>query len=131
MDIKILDKKYTYAIIGASNNQEKYGYRVLKDLKEFGYNVVPVNLREREILNLKVYKNILDINFKIDVVIFVVPPEVTERVLRDVKRLKIKKVWMQPGSKSEKAIKYCQDNNIEYIYNACIMIENKTNNRDL
>ncbi len=34
--------------------------------------------------------------------------------------LGIKKVWMQPGSESEKAIKYCEDNKIDAIHNACV-----------
>ena len=43
-----------YAIIGASNNKEKYGYKVLKDLKEKKIDVVPINQHEKEILGLKV-----------------------------------------------------------------------------
>ncbi len=124
----MLDKKYIYAIVGATNNKEKYGYKVLKNLKEAGYRVVPINLKEKEILGLKVYKNILDVNFKIDIVVFIVPPLITEQILKDVKKLQINKVWMQPGSESKKAIKYCQSNNIKCIHDICIIINNQKNN---
>ncbi|MCD4704955.1 CoA-binding protein [bacterium] len=34
------------------------------------------------------------------------------------------KIWMQPGSESDLAIKFCEDNNIKYIHDVCVMIEN-------
>jgi len=39
------------------------------------------------------------------------------------KKLSIMKVWMQPGSESEKAIKFCEENNIDVVYGVCVMIE--------
>jgi hypothetical protein len=108
----MLNKNFVYAVVGASNNHEKYGYKV-----------VPINPHEQKILNLKVYENLSEVPFKIDVVIFVVPPNITEKILEEVKRLQIKNVWMQPGSESQKAIKFCEDNNLNYVANSCIMIE--------
>jgi len=118
-----LSKDDFFAVVGASSNKEKYGYKVLKDLKESGYKVIPINLREDKILGLKSYKSILDVNIKIKLVIFIVPSKVTEKILRDVKKLKINRVWMQPGSESDQAIKYCEKNNIEYVHNACIIVD--------
>ena len=120
----MLGKNNTYAVVGATRNKQKYGYKVLKSLKESGYKTIPINLKEEEILGLKVYKDISEVHFKIDVVIFVVPPFVVEKILYDVKKMRIDKVWMQPGSESEKSIKYCKDNNIECIHDMCIIINN-------
>jgi predicted CoA-binding protein len=120
----MIDKNLTYAIVGASNNEEKYGYKVLKNLFEAGFNVIPINSREKVILGLKTYQNITDLDKKIDVVVFVVPPVVTEKILDEVINLEIKNVWMQPGSESEVAIKKCQDNKINFIQNACIIVNN-------
>jgi len=46
----------------------------------------------------------------------VVPPKVTEEVVKDCEILDITRVWMQPGSESETAIKFCNDNNIAVIF---------------
>ena len=54
-----------------------------------------------------------------------VHPEITEKILEEVKKLGIKKVWMQPGSESEKAIEYCEKNGIDLIHNACVIIQNR------
>lgn len=116
-------KDHTIAILGASNNKEKYGYKVLEDLHNAGFKVIPINPKEKEILNLKVYSNLSSIEDKIDSVVFITKPEVTEKVLKEVKELGIKDVWMQPGSESDIAIEYCSKNGINYINNACIMME--------
>jgi hypothetical protein len=69
---------------------------------------------------------------KPDVVDVVVPPRVTEAVVKDCNRLGIKRVWMQPGSESEMAIKFCKDNNISVIFGKCIMVErHKRENQQL
>ncbi|MEM4888996.1 MAG: CoA-binding protein, partial [Thermosphaera sp.] len=62
---------------------------------------------------------------KPDVVVTVVPPQVTELVVEECKELGVRKIWMQPGSESEKAVEYCEKNNIAVVHGACIMIERK------
>lgn len=119
-------KDKTYAIIGASNNPEKYGHIVLEDLKSSGFNVIPINPHEQEILGLKVYKSVLDYPENIDIAVTIVPPEVTEQVVKQVKEKGIKIVWMQPGSESEAAIQYCRDNGIEVKNEDCIMLAKKS-----
>ena len=122
MDKKFIDKSYNYAIVGASKNPEKYGYRILLDMKTSGYHVFPVNLKERSILGLKAYKSLAEITGRIDVVILVVPPEVSVQILFKIKELNIRKVWFQPGSESQEAIQFCRKNNINFVHNQCIML---------
>jgi len=117
-----LNKKYSYAIIGASNNSEKYGHKIFLDLLTKGYDVIPINPNEDKILNKNCYSNISDVAKKIDVVVFVVPPIVTEKVLFQIKKLGVNKVWMQPGSESDKSIDFCKKNAIDFISNQCIML---------
>lgn len=119
----MISKDATYAILWASNNTEKYGYKVFKDLLDAGYKVIAINPNEKKILNQKVFPNISNYKEKIDIVIFVVPPKVTEIVLHEIMKNKISHVRMQPWSESDVAINFCKQNKINYIANACIMIE--------
>lgn len=121
----MIDKNFTYAIIGASNNPEKYGHKVVQDLLDGGYKVIPINPKDGEILGEKAYATIGEVSEKVDVAIMIVPPEIGLQVLPQIKERGINKVWFQPGSESEAEIKYCQDNGIEYIAGACIMIKRK------
>ena len=96
-----VSQAYKYALVGATTNQEKYGYQVLKDLYGAGFNIVGVNPHHQEIDGISVYPTLKDVPQKPDVVIFVVPPEVGVKILDEVAALGIKKVWFQPGAESE------------------------------
>lgn len=121
----MIPKDKIYAIIGASNNQEKYGHQVLNDLLSAGYKAIPINNKEEFILGERVYHSLSKFTDTIDIAVFVVPPQVTESILREVKELGIKTVWLQPGSESDAAIRFCEENGIECVHDACIMIERK------
>ena len=120
---QFLQKKNIFAIVGASKDPKKFGNQVYRDLKYAGYNVYPINPKASEILGDKCYPSLESLPVIPDVVDVVVPPKITERIVEQCKRLGIKKVWMQPGSESNKAIEYCKNNEIKIIYNACIMVK--------
>ena len=116
------DNKKIIAVVGVSKDEKKFGFRVFKDMIKKGEKVYGINPRADFILGQKIYSKIQDIPEKPDIVITVVPPEVTEKIVDDCISVGIKEIWMQPGSESEKAIKKAQDNGISVIYNACIML---------
>jgi len=122
---EFLDKKNTFAVIGASRNPEKYGNKVYLDLKQAGYKVYPVNPNIDKIAGGRCYPGLNDLPVKPDVVDIVVHPEVTEKIVANCKDIGIDKVWMQPGSESEKAINFCKSNNIKVLHDVCVMVERR------
>jgi predicted CoA-binding protein len=113
---------HTFAIVGASTNRQKYGNIVLRNLREKGYEVIPVNPHEVEIEGEVAYKNLRSLPKDVDGIITIVPPNITEQIVRDAKDAGIKRVWMQEGSESEEAIQFCHDNRMTAITGACIMV---------
>lgn len=122
---KFLDKRNVFAVVGASRDPKKYGHQVYSDLKNAGYEVYPVNPNATEILGDKCYPSIRDLPKIPDVVDTVVPPKITEQVVKVCKELGIKKVWMQPGSESQKAINFCKENGIEVVHDVCVMVKRR------
>jgi len=122
---EFLDRRNVFAVVGASRDPQKYGYQVYRDLKSAGYKVYPVNPNAQEVLGDKCYPSLKELPAKPDVVVTVVPPQVTELVVEECKELGVRKIWMQPGSESERAVEYCEKNNIAVVHGACIMIERK------
>ncbi|MCD6126772.1 MAG: CoA-binding protein [Methanomicrobia archaeon] len=118
-----LDRKNKIAVIGVSNNHEKWGYKVYRSLKNSGFKVYPVNPKHEKIDSDRCYPDLRSIPEKIDEVITVVPPEITENVVKRCKELGIGKVWMQPGSESEDAIRFCEENGINVIHDACFVVD--------
>ncbi|AHB41333.1 hypothetical protein P148_SR1C00001G0542 [candidate division SR1 bacterium RAAC1_SR1_1] len=123
----MIDKNFMYAVVGASANPEKYGNKIFQDLLSGGYKVVPINPNEQKILGSTSYPSLSEIPFSIDVVIFVVPPIITEKIIDEAIGLGINNIWMQPGSESDVAIQKCLQHGVTIVHNSCIMIQRKTN----
>jgi len=121
MSTHFLDEKI-FAVVGVSNKLEKVGYQIFKYLKDAGKEVYPIHPAIKEIDEITCYNSLSDVPVKVDVVDIVVPPDVTEHIVEECKKLGIKKVWIQPGAESDKAIQFCIENNIEVVHNACIMM---------
>jgi predicted CoA-binding protein len=111
-----------FAIVGATANPEKYGNQIFKDLRARDYEIYPVNPQLQELEGVKCYSSLEDIPVKVDVVDFVVPPEVTMVTLKECKRLGLNRIWLQPGSESEAAIAYCHRNNLKVVHGVCVML---------
>lgn len=116
-------KQRRFAVIGSFRNESKYAYKILKALKDKGYEVYPVNPRIKEVEDLTCYPSVRDIPVVCDVADIVTAPKITEKVIKECKEKDITRVWLQPGAESEEVIKYCKENNIKVIYNLCVMIE--------
>ncbi len=122
---EFLRRENIFAVVGVSRNPAKYGHQVYKDLKEAGYTVYAVNPNIDEVLGDRCYHSLHELPRKPDVVDTVVPPGVTERIVEECKELGIERVWMQPGSESERAIRFCESNNIKVVHDVCVMIKRR------
>ena len=120
--IKEFMSQKRFAVVGATNNTEKYGNQIFKNLKKRGYEVYPVNPNMKEIEGTKCYATISEVPAKIDVVDFVVPPSATETVLKECLELGLNRIWLQPGSESEAAITFCHENNLKVVHGVCVML---------
>ncbi|MEA1925443.1 MAG: CoA-binding protein [Candidatus Altiarchaeota archaeon] len=122
---EFLNKNNIFVVVGASRDPKKYGHQVFKDLKEAGYRVYPLNPRAERILGEECYHSLRELPQKPDIVDVVVPPKVTEKIVRECNGLGIKKIWLQPGSESKGILDFCQENNIQVVHSVCVMLERK------
>lgn len=114
-------------IIWASNDREKYGNKILRDLVKKWHNVIPVNPKEKEIEGIRAHRSLSDIKLDFEIVNFVVKPEITLQILeKNVEILKNKTIWCQPGASDEKVKKYLESNFSDFITDSCIMIQDIT-----
>jgi hypothetical protein len=120
--IKEFMAKKKFAVVGATDNPQKYGNQIVKNLKHRGYEVYPVNPKLRELEGLTCYSSLADIPVKVDVVDFVVPPGVTEVILKECKELGLSRIWLQPGSENEAAIAFCHKYSLKVVHDVCVML---------
>ena len=111
-----------WAVVGASRDPRKFGYQVFRSLRDAGYVVYPVNPKGGELEGEKVYRTLADLPQPPEVVDMVVPPAVTEQVVRQAHELGLTRIWMQPGAESEESVRYCQEHGMEVVQQACAMV---------
>ncbi|MDQ7007166.1 MAG: CoA-binding protein [Acidobacteriota bacterium] len=123
--MKLLEQKgpqTRIAVVGASNNPEKYGNIIVRNLAGKGYTVLPVNPREQTIAGLTAYANLAQVPGPIHIVTMVTPPPVTLKVLEQVAELGLENVWLQEGSFDDQVLAYAAGAPFRTVYDACIMV---------
>lgn len=112
-----------WAVIGATQNKEKFGYKVYKALKDHGYEIYPVNPFYDEIDGEKCYKNLSSLPKVPDVVNVIVSPDKSEGFIREASALGCEFIWFQPGAEGDALIKLCQALGLKTISNVCAMAQ--------
>ena len=94
----------TVAIIGASNDQRKFGNKAVRAFQQQGYTVYPVNPVESEIEGLPAYKSIRDVPARPQMISVYVPPPVLLKLLRDIAAKGCEELWLNPGTESDEVL---------------------------
>ncbi|MFW5961726.1 MAG: CoA-binding protein [bacterium] len=112
-------KMKNWAVVGATTKETRYGYKIVKKLNENNYNVFPVNPKFEEVNGLKCYDDLNSIDSQIDVVDMVVNPKTGIKVMKEINKIGIKYVWLQPGTRSQEIRDFAAENDIELV-ESCI-----------
>ena len=112
----------TLGIIGVSRGGKKFGNMVFKELTSKGYELYPIHPDAEMLEGVPAYKDLSSVPKPVGGVIVIVPPAQTELVVRQAAQAGIKRIWMQQGSESETAIKYCRENGMSEVHGECIMM---------
>jgi uncharacterized protein len=118
---KFLDQK-TLAIVGVSRSEKKFSNRLYKVLKSKGYQLFGVNPNTDSIDGESCFSNIQSLPQQVNGVVIVVPPNQTEKVVKDAVDAGINHIWIQQGAESPGAIDFCKKNGINVIHNHCILM---------
>ena len=110
------------AVVGVSRDSKKFGSKVYSDLRRKGYQTFAVNPNVHVIGDSPCYPSFQALPKRVDGVVFVVPPGETEKMVQEVAEVGIRRVWMQQGSESQDAIRFCEENNISVVAGECILM---------
>jgi uncharacterized protein len=112
-----------WGVVGASNDRDKYGNKVLRAYLQHGREAHPVNPRETEVEGVPAFKSVAELPDDVQALSIITPPPVTEQVVRDAAARGIKKLWMQPGAESAAAIDYAREHGMSVIAGGpCILV---------
>ena len=84
-------------MVGMSSNPERPSHNVAKSLVGHGYEVIPVNPVETEILGRKSYLSLSDIMGKIDIVDVFRRSDQTDTIIDEAIKIGAGAIWLQEG----------------------------------
>ena len=88
------------AIVGASNNPEKYSYQAVMLLRAKEHAVFPVHNSIKEIDGIKVYASVKDIPSPVDTVSLYVSKEISSRLAGAIFTKKPRRIIFNPGAEN-------------------------------
>lgn len=111
------------AVVGISSKPDRASNGVSRYMMRAGYEIVPVNPMETEVLGLTCYPDLASVPGDIDLVnIFRrtedVPPVVEEAIARGAKA-----IWMQLGIVNEPAAERARAAGLAVVMDRCLMVE--------
>ena len=126
--IKDMLELKVWAVVGATDNPDKFGYKIFQLLKNSNYCVFPVNPGLDAVQGEKCYASLADLPVKPEAVNFVVPPRVGEVIVNECAALGIKNVWLQPGANADNVVDAAKKQGLNTIHSSCILVELRKQN---
>jgi len=125
MSREIMLEKKVWAVIGATQNTEKFGYKIYKRLKEREYEVYPVNPVCENIDGDKCFKDLSSLPKVPEVINMVVAPERGKAYIEEAAALGIKYVWFQPGTYDNEILRMAKDKGMEILLDCVLVATNQ------
>jgi hypothetical protein len=120
---KIFKQSKTIAVVGLSSNPVRASHSVARYLQSQGYQIIPVNPKEKEVLGEKAYPDLLSIPEKIDIVDIFRRSEDVPPIVDQAIQMKAKVVWMQEGIVNKEAAKKAYAAGLTVIMDKCMYKE--------
>ena len=126
---ELLQNTKTIAVVGIKIESHQPAHYVPKYMQDAGFQIVPVPVyypEATEILGEKVYRNLTDITFEIDLVNIFRRSSDVPKHLADILAKKPKAVWMQSGIYNSEVAETLAQNGIKVVQDACFMVEHRS-----
>ncbi len=107
------------AVVGLSGKPSRPSHRLARKMQRLGYQIVPVNPRETEVLGETAYPDLRSIPFDIDVVQVFRSPEAAIEIAKEAADVRPKVFWLQEGVIAPKAAEIASDAGLEVVHNRC------------
>jgi predicted CoA-binding protein len=111
------------AVVGVSHDSREFSRLLYSELRQRGYDAVPVNPRTSEIEGERCFPRLQDVQPTVSSALLMTSASVTESVVRDCIAAGVKRIWMYRGggrgSATPEAVRLCEENEIAVIPGEC------------
>ena len=121
----ILEDCRKIAIVGLSPKEARDSNKVARYLLKQGYEVIPVNPGQKEILGKTCYRSLADIPFQVDMADLFLNPVRVPQVVDQAIEMGVRAIWMQLGVVHNEAAQKAEASGIRVVMDRCIMVEHQ------
>ena len=121
--LRILEKYNRIAMVGLSSNPFRPSHFAAIYLISEGYDVIPVNPRETEVLGRKSYPNLSAIPGPVEIVDIFREPAAVPPIVDEAITVGAKVIWMQLGVIHDAAAERARAAGLEVVMDRCMKIE--------
>ena len=121
--LRILERYRRIAIVGLSANPMRPSHFVAIYMLSKGYEIIPVNPREKQILGRACYASVRDAPGPIEIVDIFRETAAVPGVVEDAIAAGARVVWMQLGIVHEEAAERARQAGLEVVMDRCVKIE--------
>ena len=121
--LRILERYKRIAMVGLSANPFRPSHFAAIYLLSEGYDVIPVNPNEKQILGRTCYATLRDIPGPVEVVDIFRAPSAVPAIVEDAIAIGAKVIWMQLGVIHEAAAERARQAGLEVVMDRCMKIE--------
>jgi predicted CoA-binding protein len=119
---EILQSATTIAVVGASRNPDKAGGSVPEGLQRRGFRIIPINPYADTLFGERVYRSLLEVPEKIDLVDVFRPAADAPEIARQAVAIGAKALWLQEDIRSAEARRIAEAAGMEYVEDECTAV---------
>ena len=119
---EILRETTTIAVVGASRDPDKAGGSVPVGLQRRGFRIIPINPYADTLFGERVYRSLLEVPEKIDIVDVFRPSADTPEIARQAVAVGARALWLQLDIRSPEARRIAESAGLEYVEDECTAV---------
>jgi uncharacterized protein len=116
----LLDDVRRIAVVGLSSRPSRPSHGVAMRLQAVGFEIVPVNPHETEVLGVPAVESLEDIDEPVDLVDVFRRSEHVPAIARSAVAIGARILWLQPGIHSREARGIAEDAGLTYVEDRCL-----------
>jgi len=114
-------------VLGTSSNSQKYSYRAVEMLLEYGHEVIPVHSSGKEVCGVKTVRSLKDVTLPVHTITLYLGSANSAPLHEEIFAFQPTRIIFNPGAESSELLRSAEDQGIETVV-GCTLVMLRTHN---
>jgi predicted CoA-binding protein len=112
------------AILGASAKPDRFSFKAVRMLSEYGYKPIPVHPSGHAVNGIKGVKSLGEIRQPVDTLTMYVNSDISDKMTEEIIRLNPRRIIFNPGSENRELAEMLEAAGIEVVFHCTLVMLN-------